>query len=496
MGALRWVMIVGLAAALTLLAACSKAADDVPAAPPRATDAITFPKESSQMAVDLKVDLRDLQSAIERDMPRTLWTIDRPGSVCVPSKKVDLELFKVKSPKIKCRIVGKVTRGRVKLSGKGQRLTLAMPIKGTVAARDIAGILKGETGTGAAEVALTLTLDLTSDWRLKGNSQIDYRWTRAPGIDFLGRRLTFTSDADRELRPVIRDLERIIARELARVHLEDFARDGWREAHQVFELNRENPEVWGRLTPERFRFGGYDVKGRDLTLRLGLDAQFETFIGRKPEKVTPAALPPLARRDKNAAQSVLHVPVIAEYAVLEPVIARALAKRAARPFAIADFGSVTASFADITVYGTGKGRIAVGGTFSATSDLPLIKAAKGQIWLTARPENAPGSRAVRFVDVEVSGKTDLAAEKFLFALANSPEFQSVITEALAQNFENDYNKLRGKIDRALAARKGRVTDYSIAIEKVETGVIAAHGEGLYLPVDVTARLTAKLREVK
>jgi Domain of unknown function (DUF4403) len=495
-GALRKVMIVVAVATFTMLAACSKAADDSAIAPPRATDPITFTQKTSQMAVDLKVDLDDLQRAIERDMPRTLWQIDRPGSECISSKKVDLELFKVKSPKIKCRIVGKITRGRVKVGGKGQRLTLAMPIKATVAARDIAGILKGETGTGGAEVALSMTLDLTSDWRLKGDTRLDYRWTRAPGIDFLGKRLTFTSDADRELRPVIRELERIIGRELARVQLESQARQGWHEAHQVFELNRENPEVWGRLTPERFRFGGYDVTGRDLTLRLGLDAQFETFIGRKPEAITPSPLPALARRDKNAAQSVLHVPVIAEYAVLEPVIAKALAKRAAQPFVISDFGSVTATFADITVYGTGKGRIAVGGTFTATSDLPVIKAAKGKIWLTARPENAPGSREVRFVDVKVTGSTDITGEAFLFALANSPDLQATITDALAQNFENDFNKLRSKIDRALADRKGRLTDYSIAIEKIETGVISAHGEGLYLPVDVTARITAKLRRLK
>lgn len=496
MGALRKVIIVVAVATFTMLAACSKAADDSAIAPPRATDPITFAREDSAIAVDLKVDLRDLESALERELPRTLWQIDRPGSECIASRKVDLELFKVKSPKIKCRIVGKVTRGRMRLTGKGQTLTLAMPIRGTVAARDIGGVLKGETGTGAAEVALSLALDLTPDWRLRGDTRLDYRWTRAPGIDFLGRRITFTNNADRELRPIKRDIERIIARELARVELEGFARQGWHEAHQVFELNRENPEVWGRLTPERFRFGGYDVTGRDLTLRLGLDAQFETFIGRKPEAITPAPLPPLARRDKNAAQSVLHVPVIAEYAVLEPVIAKALTKRAAQPFVISDFGSVTATFADITVYGTGKGRIAVGGTFTATSDLPVIKAAKGKIWLTAQPENAPGSRAVRFVDVKVSGSTDITGEAFLFALANSPDLQATITDALAQNFENDFNKLRSKIDRALAARKGRLTDYSIAIEKIETGVISAHGEGLYLPVDVTARITAKLRRLK
>ena len=494
MGALRrLMMIAGAAAALTLLAGCGKAADTASLAPPRATDRIVFPQKTSNIAVDLAVDLADLERKLERELPRTLWQIDRPGSECVASKMVDLELFKVKSPKIKCRIVGKVTRGRLRLSGRGKALTVTLPVTGTLAARDVAGILKGETGTGTAEVTLSLKLDLTPEWKLAGTSQLDYRWTREPGIDFLGRRITFTSEADRELRPVKRDIERIIARELARLAVRPTAEQGWQAAHQVFELNRVNPAVWGRLTPQRFRFGGYDVKGRALTLRLGLDAQLETFVGMKPEAISPTPLPRLARRAKDAAESILHVPVVANYAVLEPVIAKALDKRAMRPFVIKDYGKVTATFDDIIVYGTGKGRIAVGGKFTANSDLPLIKQASGTIWLTARPENAPNSRAVVFRDIKITGETDVIGGEFLFALANSPEFQSTVTEALQQNFEGDFNKLRGKIDRAVAKRKGRLTDYSITIETIDTGVIAAYGEGLYLPVDITGRISAKLR---
>lgn len=495
MGALRRVAMAGAAAALALLAACSGTADRPPAAPPRATDRIVLPKEPSHLTVDLKVNLADLERALERELPRRLWQIDRPDSECIAPKKVDLELFTVKSPKIECRIVGEVSRGRIRLGGKGQALLVTMPVSGTLAARDVAGILKGETGTGAAEVAMSLRLDLTQDWTISSQSRIDYRWTRAPGIDFLGRRITFTSEADGELAPLKRQVERIVARELARLPVKPTAQAGWREAHQVIELNRANPAVWGRLTPQVFRFGGYDVRGRELTLRLGLDALFETYVGIRPEASEPGPLPPLARRDASDTRSLLHIPVIADYAVLEPVIARALAKRAAQPFAIRDYGTVTARFEDIRVYGTGQGRIAVGGHFTATSDLPLIERASGTIWLTARPVSTPGSRAVGFADVAITGDTDIVGEAFLFALANSPEFQSTITHALAQNFEKDFDKLRGKIDRALAARKDGITDYSIAIENIATGQITAHGEGLYLPVDVTARVSARLRRL-
>ena len=495
MNAVRRAMTALAAASLILLVGCGASDDAASVAPPRGDDPIVFPQQASQIAVDLKLDLAELERTLERELPRELWQIDRPGSECVASKKVDLALFKVKSPKIECHIVGKVTRGRLRLSGKGEVLTVNLPVKGTLAARDVAGMFKGETGTGAAEVALSLRLDLTPDWKLASTAKLDYRWTREPGIDFLGRRITFTSEADRELRPVKREVERIVARELARLPVKATAQDGWTKAHGVFVLNRENPAVWGRMTPQQFRFGGYTVQGRELILRLGLDGLFESFVGIKPDAAAPAPLPPLARRDKAQAKSILHVPVVADYAVLEPVIAKALAKRAQRPFVIADYGSVTAQFDTITVYGTGEGRIAVGGEFTANSDLPVIEQAKGRIWLTARPVNTRGSRAVKFTEVRITGDTDIVGEEFLFALANSLDFQGAITDALAQNFEGDFTELRGKIDRALAKRKGRLADYSITIERVETGIITAHGQGLYLPVDITAQIDARLRRL-
>lgn len=493
---MRAKLVTGFALALAaFVAGCGGADDKASPAPPRATNPIIFPREPSHIAVDLKVDLAQLERVLDSELPRALWSIDRPESECIASKKVDLALFEVKSPKIKCRITGEVTRGKLRLSGKGEALVVTLPVNGTLAARDVAGIFKGETGTGAAEVALTLRLDLTPDWRLASDTRLDYRWTREPGIDFLGQRITFTSEADRELRPVKREVERIVARELARLPVKDTAQQGWREAHRVLSLNERNPAVWGRLTPQQFRFGGYEVGGRQLTLRLGLDAQFETFVGMKPEGSTPAALPPLARRDPSVKLSDLHIPVVADYAVLEPVIAKALAQRSQRPFTISDYGSVTAKFDNIRVYGTGNGRIAVGGHFSATSDLPFIEAANGTIWLTARPISEANSRSVRFADVEIAGSTDIIGEAFLFALANSPDVQGAITDALAQSFEKDFMDLRGKIDRALESRKGRLADYTITIETVETGPISAYGEGLYMPVDIEARIGAQLRRL-
>lgn len=485
-------MIAAATAASVLLAACGIAADKEEIAPPRATDPIEMPAAPSHVAVDLAVELDDIERALERSIPRQLWTINQQDVACVPPKTVDLGLVTVKSPTITCNISGKATRGRLRLSGRGRDLIITMPVRATIAARDVGGVLKGETATGAANVVLGLTLDLTPDWQMTAKADLDYRWAKEPGIDFLGRRIRFTSAADKELRPLIRQIERELTRELARTPIRPAAERGWQAAHTVLELNARNPEVWARLTPHRFRYGGYNVSGRRLTLSLGLDGQVETLVGRKPSPADPAPLPPLARLEGKRNEATLFIPVVADYAVLEPVIAKALAKRAARPFKVRDFGSVTAQFEKIEAYGTTGNRIAVGVTFAATSDLTLIDKARGTIWLVARPLNQPNSREISFDDVVITGDTDTVSGDMLLALANTPDFRTAISAALRQNFENDFSKLRAKIDKAVAQREDGPVTYRVAIDQVTTGQIVAHGDGLLLPVAMHAAITAEL----
>lgn len=482
-------------AAALALAGCS-GEPAAPEQPPRATDPVEMPASPSHIAVDLAVDLAAVERALEARIPRDLWRINQQDMACVPSKSVDLAVVTIKSPTITCDVSGKATRGRLRLSGRGRDLIVTMPVSATIAASDVGGVLKGETATGAAQVAVTLRLDLTPDWQLTARANVDYRWAEEPGIDFLGQRIRFASAADKELRPLIAQIERELTRELARTPIRDAAERGWQAAHAVLELNARNPEVWARLTPEQMRYGGYQVNGRRLTLSLGLDGQVETLVGRKPEPLAPAPLPALARLEGERNTATLNIPVAADYAVLEPVIAKALAKRAARPFMVRDFGSVTARFGKVEAYGTTGNRIALGVTFAATSDIGLIDEAKGTIWLSARPVTAPDSREVGFADVTITGTTGSVGGDLLLALANAPEFSATLADALHQNFDNDFAKLTAKIDTAVARRVDGPIAYTVVIDRISTGAIEAHGEGLFLPVAMQAAIRAELIALK
>lgn len=481
----------GLLMALLALASCSSEPEQ-PVAPPRASDPIVFPNEPSLIGVDLEVDLAGLERDLEAGLPRQLWSITQEDVTCVPSKKVDLALFKIKTPKLKCDIDGEVTRGRLRVTGSGDALAIRMPVKAVVVARDIGGILKRETGTAELDLVLGLRLDLTRDWHLRGNVDVDYTWSEEPGIDFLGRRIKLTKDADKELGKLRQKAEAAIEQALKRAELRPAAERGWKAAHVVLELNRENPAVWARIAPQRFKYGGYRISGKRLQIFFGLEGMLETHVGTKPEPPVPGPLPPIEWEAVEPGSAVLKVPVVADYAVLEPVIMKALAKRARRPFELGEYGSIKARFDKVVVYGTTGNRIAVGITFAAESDITVLPRASGTVWLTARPVNEPNSRAVDFTDVEIAGNTDIAGEAILLALANSEDLRATIADALKQNFENDFEKLRAKIDRAIAFRKDGPVAYSVTLEGLDTGRIEAYGQGLYMPVEMRARMNAEL----
>lgn len=473
-----------------LLASCDNKPDFAP--PPRADDSIEVPAQNSTIAVPVEADLSNLATQLSREIPRTLWRINQPNQTCVPSEKVKIAFVKIKTPKIECDIVGTVTRGAMTIDGRGQDIVVTMPIHAEVQARDIGGVLKQETATGDATVRAVVRLSLDNQWNPRGKVNIEYDWTDAPHVEFLGQRIEFTSEADEKLQGVIARLERTLPRELAKLGLRQEIEKLWGQAFTSLQLNRSDPPVWMRVTPQRLKYGGYTLRGKRLELDLGMDARTETFVGDKPPAPERKPLPAMARLEGEPGGMLFFIPVIADYDQLEPVIAKALVKRSARPFDVPGIGLVKARFGEVEAYGTTDNRIAVGVTFAAARVDERFGDAEGRVWLTATPVNEAGSRKVSFSDLEITGDTDRESTDFLLDIANAPGFAQTIAVALAQNFEGDYDELMTKIRNAIdTTREGDVIIHA-KIEDVKTGELKAAGQGLYLPVWGTGTASVEL----
>ncbi|KTE26485.1 MULTISPECIES: DUF4403 family protein [unclassified Sphingopyxis] len=465
-------------------------------APPRATDKAPSPTQKSLIAVPINASTASLKQALERAVPTTLWTINQRERACVQPQRVKVFGKKVKvTPPIACTIVGQVTRGPLRLRGEGDEIVVDVPLHATIAARDVGGVLKGETATGAAMAHARVRIELTPDWRTQGKARISYGWTKAPGIDFLGRRITFTDQADAKLKPVVRDVEREVNREIAKIDIRKQAADVWRQSFTALELNRENPPVWMRVTPQRILYGGYRIEGDRMNLNLGLEAITETFVSGRPADPKPTPLPRLVREMPKPHLDV-RVPVIADYAILQPVVDRALAKRSARPFVLPKLGSMMVTFGKSTIYGAPGGRIAVGVDVEAKLEMRTGEPTRGRIWMTAIPTNKPGSAEVHFTNLSINGDTDGVGGDLLITLGQSPGFAPQIADALTQNFSRDLDELQGKIKRAVNQRREGAFVIRTRVDGFETGEIKAYGNGLYLPVRMTGAADIAYRPAK
>ncbi|MCG2841938.1 DUF4403 family protein [Sandaracinobacter sp. RS1-74] len=490
----------GLIAVLALLAACNRGD---PGAPPRVEESAEVPVVTSRVVVPVKASLSDLEAELNREIPATLYSIDQQEKVCVPPARITVCLKHERpckgeecrdvpckvgrknaaiTPSMSCRIVGTVTRGPIRLSGNGDMIHLRMPVSGHVEARDVGRVLS-ESADADAEVRANIRLGMTPDWQPTAKVTIDYDWTKKPGIELLGRRFTFAGRADPELHKVIERLEASIPGHLRKLQPRAQLEQAWAKGFTSLELNAKNPPVWMRLTPKQLSYGGYHVNARDLVLRLELESGVETFVGNRPPDPIATPLPPSGRIDGPTGFRVI-APVIADYAQLEPVLEKALTRLAAKPIPVPAIGDVKAGFGPPTIYATEGGRLAIGLPIEAQSAKFGVPT-KGKVWLTGVPWNEPSSPVVKVRDLQVAGSADRMAGNLVLAVAQSPAVIAEIETALTQNFANDLNKLKGKIDKALTAK--RLGDFVMDVEMtgLSYGVVKPLGQGAYLPVEVT-----------
>ncbi|MDA9918322.1 DUF4403 family protein [Erythrobacter sp.] len=475
-----WWRAAALTALMLVIAACSVREKVEP--PPRSDSQIEVPDGRSTLASEIDVPLAPMRRALEREVPTRLWSINRPRAECVPSQRTEVLGVTLKSPKIRCDLAGNVTRGAMTLRGNGQDLVVTMPISAKITASDIAGIVEKKTATARATVTARVRLSIRKDWSVRGKVRINYDWRQPPSVSLLGQQITFADKADQRLKTVIAKLERTIEREIAKLDLKSQIEPKWKQAFAVLPLNSDNPPVWMRLTPKGLGYEGYNANRNTLAVRMRLDATTEVFVGDEPTASEAQPLPDMLGASQSGKKLALTLPVVAQYSQLEGVIEKALTKRAKRPFPVPTIGNRMIELLSVTAYGTEEDRIAVGVEFEAWKPGERDDSASGTIWLTALPVTADNSRTIEFEEPEYSIETTRFTTNVLLKIAKTRDFSSTIEGALTQNFEDDFDDLLGKVNRAVASKQMGNFTINTDIEKVSTGQLTAYGEGLFLPV--------------
>lgn len=456
-------------------------------APPRAAPTPLPAPPPSSFALPVRLPLALLQQAVEDAVPATLWTIDEPDQLCVPAARVKLFDTRLKiTPDIRCRLVGTVVRGPIRLSSAGDRLRLVMPISAVIHARDIGGIIAQETATASATVTADLRPTLSPDGRLNARIHLAYQWQQEPGVTVLGQRIRLTEKADAKLAPVLAKAENDVARQLAALPVRSRLEALWRSGFTVQQVSRRNPAAWLRLTPQGLGLGGIRFEGGELQIDAVLNALAELHLGTAPSRPQHTPLPTIAVAGP-ASGLTLNVAVLSDYPTLEAVIAKALAKVAARGIEVPDYGRVRVRFRRTVLYGTENGRLALGLDLTARGPHQFLNT-RGRVWLTARAQTMPDSERVLIRDMRLyTGRSRDQQLPLLVGVAQTEIVRATLEEALSQDFGRDYAKLMIKVDKALLAVPLGDFQLHARLGNVRHGQVLALGQGLYMPVTAIGR---------
>lgn len=465
--------------------------------PPRVDTPARIDPAISTLRVPLAIPLDDLQATLERQVPRTLWTVSQQRRTCVPPRRVQaLGVDLGRTPAVACRVTGQARRGAIALSGSGQDLLIRLPVSARLTAQDPAGLLAGETATGTADATLRARLSVTPDWRVVARVDVTYDWSREPGIDFLGQRVLFTAQADRQLATVVAQVERELERAFARTPLRPRVAEAWRHGFAVERLGTGSPAAWLRVTPRAIGVGGWQVSGRQLVVDLAVAAQTTSVIGPRPP--TPPATPLPAQAQRLAPPgAALTVPLLVPYPELEAA-ALAELRRTGSSVTLRGLGPVRADISAVQVYATTGGRLAVGIRARVTPLGPTLAGygpTEGLVWLTALPENAANSAVVRLTDLAIAGDTDRATSDLIARTFIDDAFRQRLEGALVFDFTRQRERALEQARAAAGSIAGDGLTGSIVLDEVRHAPLQVTGAGLVLPVSASGsgQLGARVR---
>ncbi len=293
--------------------------------PPVIPDQPSSLTTASRISATVEFGLPAIASAIERDIPKRLATIDeRIG--CVNRRVL---VFRIRA---NCDVDGFVDRGPLSLYGRGDRIVGSVPIFGSIegqGANRFTSRIHGDA-EGRAVVEVESRPKLSKDWSIDLNFSNSYHWSEPPILHVLGRDIALTRYAEPSIR---RQLGRIRAhaREAARrLDLHDKAAKAWEQAFQPVQISQD-PPVWLQITPASAAFAGVHASAKNLSGSLELTGTAQTLVGQAPSAVTPTPLPPLGNDVSEPGTFDILLPVRVNYDGLRDKIMQVVAASSAGP---------------------------------------------------------------------------------------------------------------------------------------------------------------------
>ena len=163
--------------------------------PPVIPDQPSSLTTASRVSATIEFGLPAIASAVERDIPRRLATIDERIR-CVNRR---VFVFRIRA---NCDVDGFVDRGPLSLYGRGNSIVGSVPIFGSIegqGANRFTARIHGDA-EGRAMVEVESRPRLSKDWSIDLNFSDSYHWSEPPVLHVFGRDIALTKYAEPSIR--------------------------------------------------------------------------------------------------------------------------------------------------------------------------------------------------------------------------------------------------------------------------------------------------------
>ncbi|OAO02418.1 hypothetical protein A8B75_12170 [Sphingomonadales bacterium EhC05] len=458
---------------------------------------VRLENQTSTILIPVSGSLQIFEDILNREVPWRLADINEPQKICLKTKSKLI-------PDISCRLVGKVDRGRIRLNGAGQYLTITIPVNTNIQAQNIGGIVKRETATGSMLVTMRAKLALSQDWQPSAKIDVDYKWGKKIGVNFLDQRIEFSSRVDPEIRKITAQIEKRLPQLIRKLKAREKAQAIWAKGFTSARA-KSDPEIWVRFTPQQIGFAGYTVRNRRLVVNLAARAQTETIFGSRPTDPEASPLPNLMASlppDGIRVQVPFHIP----YSVFQKPVERALQLGGFQTVKMEDGKQVQARFDDVEIFAVDGGKIAIGIGLTIQEPIRWLGDVEGKIWIIAKPRLDLVNKIIGISNLSIISRTNSRLFNRLVGAVSKDEIDEELIGKISYDFSKDYDDGLRKADEWLKAEplegfvfKGRLISADLErLHILPNGLIVqarATGDGrtYYAPGEADS-LVAKRRE--
>jgi hypothetical protein len=428
--------------------------------PPVMPDQPSSLTTASRVSATIEFGLPAIASAIERDIPRRLATIDeRIG--CVNKRVL---VFRIRA---NCDVDGFVDRGAMSLYGRGDHVGGSIPIFGTIegqGANRFTSRIHGDA-EGRAMVEIEARPQLRKDWSLDLNFSDSYHWSEPPILHVLGRDIALTKYAEPSIRKQLGRIRSHAQEAARRLDLRDKAAKAWEQAFQPIQISQD-PPVWLQITPASAAFAGVHANTKNLSGSLELTGTAQTLVGQAPAPVTPTPLPPLGNDVSQPGTFDILLPVRVNYDALRDKIMQVVAASKAGPVV-----------KEMQIYPS-SGKLVIGVRVAKPADTD--PAAGEWLYLSAALNVDPGQQSIRI--------SNLAGDSSLPDGSETAQLQNQILDQLknipdvgyGMAYQNLLNAANERLNRPL--KNGFRMEGQLSSAKLDSIQLLADGVSIALRV--------------